>query len=240
MRQQPGIQLVDIAHNISKYNLQQAAYVLKNAYHFFPDHSLHLLDVASISHYSSEFIYFSFNEHHFIMPDNGICSLITENALLSPYIIPASGRPKPHAFSLLIDVLPALQPILQGENAAQVLGEVHVNYNQLTPLLPAITGDNLQGRVIHVDAYENVITNIDRQTFRRLTKGNNGFIIHLKKKYQHENRVEQLVNSYEEVGPGEIACFFGHNNLLQISIRGGNASGLLGLRVDDPIFIEKT
>lgn len=238
-RQKPGIQLVDVAHNISKYNLQEAAYALKNAFHFFPDGSLHLLDVASTQIDHADFILFAFEGHYFVMPDNGICSLITENAALTPYIVPQGGKPIANSFSLLSDVLPALQPFLMGENPADLYGEPYTTYRELTHLLPVSSGNTLQGRATYIDAYENVITNIDRNTFKKWIGKSNDYIIHLRKRRSHENQVTRLVNSYEDVNLTDIACFFGHNNLLQIAIRGGNASGLLGLRVGDPIIIEK-
>lgn len=238
-RQLPGVQLVDVAHNISKYNLQQAAYALKNAYHFFPDGSLHLLDVSSTHSDKAEFILFAFEGHYFVTPDNGICALITENAALKPFIVPQGGRPHAYPFSLLSDVLPALQPFLMGEKPELLYGEAISSYQELTHLLPVSSSDNLQGRVVYVDSYENVITNIDRNTFKKwLNKGDN-YTIHLRKRRSHENQVTRLVNSYEDVQLTDIACFFGHNNLLQIAIRGGNASGLLGLKIGDPIYIEK-
>jgi S-adenosylmethionine hydrolase len=239
IRQNPGLLLVDIAHNINKYNLQDAAFVLKNAYHFFPDKTLHLVDVSSLANEPAEFIYFEWSNHHFIMPDNGIASLLTNNDSLTTFVIPNGGRPVLHPFSFLNDVLPAIYPLLQGESPLELFGPGQKQYFQLTNLLPFISGDTLQGKVMYIDDYENIITNIDRKIFKSLIKNDGQMIIHLKKRYNHQNRVDKLVSSYEEVRAGEIACFFAHNNLLEISIRGGKAASLLGLRVDDPIFIEK-
>lgn len=240
LRQKPSLQLIDVAHNISKYNLQQAAYVLKNAFHFFPDGTLHLLDVSSTQSEGGEFMLFEFEGHYFVVPDNGICSLLTQNALIKPFLVPQGGRGSVYSFSLLRDVLPALQPFLEGESPESVFGTAFENYEILTPFLPALSGNNLHGRILHVDSYENLITNIDRAIFKKLVGKEGNFVIHLKKRLNHENQVTKLVNSYEEVALSEIACFFGHNNLLQIALRGANASGLLGLKVGDPIFIEKT
>lgn len=240
LRQKPSLQLIDVAHNISKYNLQQAAYVLKNAFHFFPDGTLHLLDVSSTQNDQGEFLLFEFEGHYFVLPDNGICSLITHNAHIKPFLVPQGGRSSIYSFSLLRDVLPALQAFIEGGTPEELYGQPYEQYEQLTPLLPALNGSNLHGRILHVDSYENLITNIDRAIFKKLVGKEGNFIIHLKKRLNHENQVTKLVNSYEEVALSEIACFFGHNNLLQIALRGANASGLLGLRVGDPIFIEKT
>lgn len=240
LRQKPGLQLIDVAHNISKYNLQEAAYVLKNAFHFFPDGALHLLDVSTTQNDDGDFMLFAYEGHYFVLPNNGICSLITNNAPISPYLVPQGGRGKVYSFGLLRDVLPALQEFLNGSSMEELYGVPLNNYEVMTPLLPVISGDNLHGRVIHIDSYENVITNVDRASFKKFLGKDADFVIHLKKRLRHENKVSRLVNSYEEVALSEIACFFGHNNLLQIALRGSNAAGLLGLKVNDPIFIERT
>jgi S-adenosyl-L-methionine hydrolase (adenosine-forming) len=240
LRQHPAALLIDISHNISKYNLQEAAYLLKNAYHFFPDGSLHLVDVSNYNLPAVDFMLFAHEGHHFVMPNNGLASLLTENAYLDFYLVPANGRAALHPFALLNDLLPAIQPFLQGQSAEELYGPPANDYHMLMPLLPATSGNNLNGVVLHIDGYENIITNIDRPYFNRFVKPNEAFTIHLKRKVNHENRVTRLVDSYEDVAPGDIACFFGHNNLLQISVRGGNAASLLGMRVNDPIFIEKS
>jgi S-adenosylmethionine hydrolase len=239
LRQHPAAQLFDISHNISKYNLQQAAYVLKNAYHFFPDGTLHLVDVSNFNINAAEYMLFAFDGHYFVLPDNGLASLLTQNASLRTYLVPANGRTALHSFSMLNDVLPALQPFFTGSSMDDAYGPANEHYHMLMPFLPAISGNNLNGVVLHIDSYENLITNIDRPYFNSFMKGSGDFTIHLKRKVNHENRVTQIVTSYENVAPGNIACFFGHNNLLQIAIRGGNAASLLGMRVGDPVFIEK-
>ncbi len=240
MRQQAGIQITDIAHNISKYNLQEAAYVLKNAYHFFPDGCLHMLDVVGLQKEAVEFIYFEYDKHAFVMPDNGICALLTDNAPLQVYTITQSIQNGSSSFGLLSEVLPAIHPLLNQQKPEELFGPPHADYKLLTGIYPAIQGDMLTGYVLYIDAYENIVTNIDRNSFRRLFKGKSGFTIFLKRSINHENSINQLVNSYEDVDPGEIACYFGYNNLLQIAIRGGKAARLLGLKVNDPILIEKS
>jgi hypothetical protein len=51
--------------------------------------------------------------------------------------------------------------------------------------------------------------------------------------------VRSLSNSVDEVEPGAVACYFGFDNLLHLGIRCGKAASLLGMKVDDALFIEK-
>ena len=41
----PNVTLIDISHQIPTYNIQEAAYILKNAYPNFPKGSIHLIAV---------------------------------------------------------------------------------------------------------------------------------------------------------------------------------------------------
>jgi S-adenosylmethionine hydrolase len=54
---------------------------------------------------------------------------------------------------------------------------------------------------------------------------------------KHET-IKQLSWHYNEVPEGEKLCLFGISNHLEIAINKGNASGLLGLKINDSIKIE--
>jgi S-adenosylmethionine hydrolase len=46
------VKVVDITHNIMAYNLLQTAYIVRNAYKFFPEGSIHIISVDSFHHRS--------------------------------------------------------------------------------------------------------------------------------------------------------------------------------------------
>lgn len=229
----PGIQLIDITHNISKFNIREAAYVLKNCFSFYPEGSLHLVDVSSDQLRSRDFILFDFQKHHFLVPDNGIVSLITDNAYLEVRRLTTDSH-APGGFDLLSHILPQL--LAKNSWQAAEFGEIKDDYLQFTPIFPAVQGNRMQGNVQYIDSYGNVITNIDRLFFSRYVQGQP--TIYLKRSHRGGDVIREIVQHYGDVPAGEIACFFGHNNFMQIAIHGGNAAQLLGLQVDDPILIE--
>ena len=86
----PEINIEDISHGISKYNILEAAFVLKNAYRHFPKGSIHIIGVMThtrdalleqneqieaIDHVALEY-----DGHYFIGADNGIFSYLLEFA----------------------------------------------------------------------------------------------------------------------------------------------------------------
>ena len=72
----PNITIVDISHQIPTYNIQDAAYIVKNAYTSFPKGSIHIIGIkAEQNSQSSHVIVFS-DGHYFISADNGIFSFL--------------------------------------------------------------------------------------------------------------------------------------------------------------------
>ena len=41
------IKIIDISHNISPFNLTEAAYIIKSAYKHFPKNSIHIIGIES-------------------------------------------------------------------------------------------------------------------------------------------------------------------------------------------------
>jgi len=229
----PSVQLIDITHSISKFNIREAAYVLKNCYSFYPTGSLHLVDVSSSQINSRDFLFFAHNSHFFLLPDNGICSLLTDNAFIEPRRIEVPITHK-GGFDLLTHVLPQL--LASKNQLPEDFGPVDEHYAMFTPTFPSLQGNRLMGRVQYIDSYRNVITNIDRAFFERHVKRD--YIIYLKRSHKGGDTITQIVHHFGEVDPGDIAGFFGQNDFLQIAMHGGNAADLLGLRIDDAIMIE--
>jgi S-adenosylmethionine hydrolase len=87
--------------------------------------------------------------------------------------------------------------------------------------------------VIYIDSFQNVITNISKDLFTRVQQ-NRGFTLFFRK----NETITQLSWHYNEVPEGEKLCLFGISNNLEIAINKGNASGLLGLHLNDIVRIE--
>ena len=75
------VQIIDISHQISPFNIQEGAYILKNAYHHFPQGTIHMIGIDAEATKTKQHIACKVNGHFFIGPDTGIFSL------MFPYII---------------------------------------------------------------------------------------------------------------------------------------------------------
>ena len=68
--------IVDISHNISPFNVMEAAYVIQNAFSSFPIGSIHVIGVDSELNPENSHIAMLLNGHYFVCANNGILSII--------------------------------------------------------------------------------------------------------------------------------------------------------------------
>src|SRR3569833_1605212 len=72
----PAVSIVDITHNVSAFNVQQAGFILKNSFHYFPDGTVHLIGIATIIIKNTNYLALHYKNHFFVGADNGIFSLM--------------------------------------------------------------------------------------------------------------------------------------------------------------------
>jgi S-adenosylmethionine hydrolase len=120
-----------------------------------------------------------------------------------------------------------VKAILAIENGAlpESLGDLDINYiekNELRPLL----GDNyIEGQIIFIDKFENVIVNITRDEFEAQRRGRGFRIV-----FKRNEIIDKISESYADVPQGEKLALFNSANYLEIAINKGNAAGLFGLQ----------
>jgi S-adenosylmethionine hydrolase len=88
---------------------------------------------------------------------------------------------------------------------------------------PRFTGGGIEGEILHVDRFGNLVTNIDRATFDRLSATN---LVSIE---VGSEEVREIVSTYSDVGPGELCALFGSTDRLEIARRDASASATLGL-----------
>ena len=75
----PDARLVDISHEVTPFHVQEAAYIVKNAYPDFPRGSIHLVGVDAEATPDKPQLLILLDGHFFITTNNGFLALIQEN-----------------------------------------------------------------------------------------------------------------------------------------------------------------
>src|SRR5690606_27549215 len=76
----PNANIVDITHEVPSFNISYAAFVLKNVYNYFPSGTVHLIGIDSVFSEQSKYVALKHHDHYFVGADNGIFSLLFEEA----------------------------------------------------------------------------------------------------------------------------------------------------------------
>lgn len=233
LTQIPNVQIIDISHDIAPFDLNEASYILRNTWKNFPEGSIHLVGVNSEASLEHPHVVIRHLGHYFIGADNGIFSLMFDETPAEIYELDIFQSSNKFTFSTKDVFVHAARHILNGK-------ELHDLGDQLTDLTnkmafqPVTETNVIKGKVIYVDRYENVVTNISEELFNDMTQKKKFTILLRAGKY----KITKIQSSYSDVVEGELVALFGSDGLLEIAQNRGRAAGLLGINVDDVVRIE--
>ena len=222
------LNFVDISHNIKNHDIVQAAFILKNAWHHFPDETIHIVSVNNFGGEKERFLIFQHHNHYFIGPDNGIFSLIHDTLPPSVYQVPFDGLNFKHVHTAISE---AVARIVHNQPLSEI-GSFAEDIVQRITIQPVISPNQIRGSVIHIDNYENCVLNITRSLFEKVGHGR-PFQLYFKR---HEP-IGKLSQHYNDIGIGESLCLF-NSDYLEIAINMGKAAELLGLKIEDTVQID--
>ncbi len=228
----PDARIVDITHEINKFDSGMAAFMLRNAYPGFPENTIHIIGVNTEESIAEPHTIAYYAGQYFIGTDNGVFSMIFDH---DPDWMIELDIPQESAgftFSSRDRFAIAAARIANGEDAKK-LGSTKTGLAKKMLFKPIIDTEFIKAMVIHIDGYQNLITNISQKTFEDFTNGKPFEISFRSQKY----KLTDVHDAYTDVRPGEIVAVFASNGLLEIAINQGKAASLLGIHKNDPVIV---
>ncbi|ASU34815.1 SAM hydrolase/SAM-dependent halogenase family protein [Mucilaginibacter xinganensis] len=228
----PSVNIVDITNSVAAYNIQQAAFILKNSFYYFPDATVHLIGIDTVFNTDTRYLAVKYKNHYFVGADNGIFSLMFDSDPDEIFELNIMQDLKFLHFPLADIFVKAACHLAKGGSVAEIglpVSDIEKKMN----LQPVIEKNLIKGVVIYIDSFQNVITNITKEFFNRVQQ-NRRFQLSFKR----NETINHLSWHYNEVPEGEKLCLFGISDHLEIAINKGNASGLLGLGLGDSVIID--
>lgn len=242
-------QVVDISHLISPFDIMEAAYVIKNAYHNFPEGSVHIIGVDSELTLENKHIAVKLDGHYFICANNGIVSLIASEIRPDKIVEINIHRALDTNFTVLDVFVKVAGHILRG-GTLEVIGKPIETLKQLKHIEPQVNAfeNQIIGHVVYIDNFGNVVTNIKRHFFESLLKGRKYVISarHVEFKTIYDSYSEAInfdLPSNKRETNGKKLALFNSSGYLELAIyksnphTTGGASTLFGLEVMDTITI---
>ncbi len=234
----PTLQLIDISHQIAPQDIMEAAFVLKDAFPFYPRGTVHLAVIDPGVGTERPPVALEKDGHYFVGPDNGLFPLIlnTCEGMEPDHAVvldnPAFWRtPTPSPTFHGRDVFAPVAAHLAMGTPLSEFGTSVSHLKQLRWALPIADTQGIQGWIVHIDRFGNCITNIAHSLYTRHAKGRTH------KSYVGSAIVQGLHPTYATVSHGEPLVLFGSNGYLEVAVNNGNAATLLSIRKGDPINI---
>jgi len=227
----PNANVIDISHQITPFDVGQAAYVLKNTYRSFPDNTIHIVGVNTEESIEHPHAVAYFNKQYFIGADNGVFSLIFDKPpekLVELDILQDSDH---FTFSGRDRFVKAAVHLAKG-GKIEDLGAKKEGLITKMPFVPVVDKDYIRGIVTHIDTYENLITNIPKSLFTKKVKNKN-FTISLR-----SAKLSAIHTSYDDVPHGDVVAIFASHGMLEIAMNKSKAASLLGIDRKFPVIIE--
>jgi len=230
LKQLPQANIVDISHQVPVYNIQDAAFILKNAYQNFPTGSIHIIGVKDELSPSTPHVAVEANGHFFISSDNGIFSLLLDNAPDKVIELTIDSGNSYLTFPTR-DVFAMAACKLAKGDSIDSLGQPKTQLLQRIPFRAANIGNMIKGTVTYIDSYGNVITNISERLFSEIGKG---------KEFRIEfarYSINKISKQYNNEREGEILALFNSAGMLEIAMNNDKASSMLNLKLNDSITV---
>ena len=222
----PNAQIVDITHEIEPQNIRSAAFTLAACYRDFPEKTIFVTVVDPGVGSDRKAILVETEKYHFIAPDNGLLSFVFDMGELpaSNFRVFELSNEKYFAENVSStfhgrDVFAPVAAHLSNGVEPEAFGREIKNFVRFEISKPKRTADDeIEGAVIHVDRFGNLITNLKTEDVSE------DFSIEIGGK-----KVEQIKNFYAEAERDEIFMIWGSAGYLEITARENSASKLLNV-----------
>lgn len=223
----PDVDIITIASNIPPADIRKASRVLASSYRFYPTGTIHMVVVDPTVGADRRALLISDGSYFFLGPDNGVLtpvlkdtpnckcySITNEKYRLATGSETFQGRDlfAPVASYLTLGVPP-------DEFGSEINDPVKIEYPE-----PEIIGNDIIGKVIDIDSFGNLVTNIPSEMVDRDVT----IVI-------CGRTIKGLSRSYADVLEKQPLTYIGSSGYLEVAINKGNAANYFGALILEEI-----
>jgi len=211
----PSATIVDISHDVPRHDIAHGAYVLWTAAPRFPERTVHVAVVDPGVGSERRAIVVVSGSQVFVGPDNGVFDLIEGQrayAIEEPAFLAEDRSPTFHGRDVFA---PAAAAIAAGARPSDAGRPVNLSSQ----------GRSEEPRIIHVDHFGNLISNLraaDVEGARVRVAGSEAL---------------SVLGCYADAEPGELVAYIGSAGTIEVAVRNGSASDTLGVRRDTKLEV---
>ena len=222
----PSISVVDISHRLEPQDIAGAAFMIPAYYHFFSAGTIHIVVVDPGVGSQRRIVAAHVDKHSFLVPDNGVLSLLLRNKKSATIIEVSNSDYFLEPLSTTFhgrDIFAALGGHLACGAELDALGNRIAKQDlvQLPDLVCRVSENGeLVGRVVAVDRFGNLITNIDAiqlDAFRR-SDAHKQLCIRI-----GSLTIRGLAKTYGDAAPETPLALIGSRGFMEIAVNCGSA-----------------
>jgi len=235
----PEACIVDISHEVRKFNIRMGAFLLARAARYFPKGTIHVAVVDPGVGTERRPIIVESKRSFYVGPDNGVLMLSAQReGIKHVYVIKNPKymlREVSRTFHGRDIFSPAAAHLANGVPPSEFGPEI---FNPVAPsfIEPKISEDLIEGEIIHIDDFGNLVTNISYDEMKSLDirEGDQLTI-----KLRGRAFDIKLCTAYSEVQLHKPLAIIGGCGLLELSVNQGNASKYFNVEIGERIFLQK-
>jgi S-adenosylmethionine hydrolase len=232
----PNLYFVDITHEIRPQNIREGAFVLGSTFKYFPEGTIHLAVVDPGVGGKRQGLAAASERHFFVGPDNGLFDWTF--ALEPPRQVvalenPAYWLPQPSSVFHGRDIFAPVAGHLSTGLSLEKLGPPLHYQMRLPPRLILEEQKELQGEIIYIDRFGNLISNIEIPPLAAERKLQDLQV------YLGTAQLPVGPSTYEEGPPLRPFALIGSSNLLEVSVRNGSAHEITGCSVGTSLLVRR-
>ena len=217
----PDAVLVDITHEIPPQDVPTGAYVLADAAPMFPKGTIHVCVVDPGVGTTRRGVAIETDDGIFVGPDNGLFGLCLRRTPARRSVSlenPELRRPLVSSTFHGRDIFaPAAAHLASGVDLSRFGPAVH-DLARLPLPQPVKHKGSIEGEVVHVDRFGNLVTNIDAAALPVVRSVDIGFV-----------SIAGLASTFGSAAHGELLALVGSSGFLEVSVRDGSATDRLGI-----------
>lgn len=213
----PDANVVDVSHDVDKFNVCMGAFALASAAPYFPDGTVHLAVVDPGVGTARRAVVVQTKRSFFVGPDNGVLILAAQAQTIEHIFELQNPRLRlPEVSSTFHgrDIFAPAAAYLDRGVAAEEFGPEITD--AATPKFASVERKNrcLMGEVLHVDGFGNVITNLTPKDLSQTAS--------VKMAFNHASFELALAKTYGQVKPQEVTAIIGSHGFLEVALNQGS------------------
>ena len=236
----PDARIIDVCHDIEPQNVVHGAFILAAAFKYFPAGTVHVAVVDPGVGSARRILALSCDGHLFVVPDNGLIERVVTTGEVSEVVSVEESRYRLDNVSNTFHGRDIFAPVAAHLAAGLRLAELGPSVDLrsmvggIIPETRMPDTDTVEGEVVAIDRFGNLLTNINLTVIERLAvqTADRPIVVEMGGK-----PIGSIAASYGDVAREAPLAIIGSRGLLEVSVNCGDARRTLDAAVGDPVRI---